>query len=148
MFSDVSRIAFIEGMTIDLMTVNERTGPIIGAAIKVHRVLGPGLLESVYIKCLAYELRQAGLSVLTEVRLPVRYEGVDLECGFRLDIIVNDEVILEVKSVRKLAPVHEAQLITYMKLTGLPIGLLLNFNVPLLKQCIERVLKPTVTDAV
>ena len=135
-------------MTIDLTTVNERTRPIIGAAIKVHRVLGPGLLESVYVKCLAYELRQAGLPISTEVRLPVQYEGVNLDCGFRLDLIVNGEVILEVKSVRKLAPIHEAQLLTYLKLTGLPIGLLLNFNVPLLKQGIKRLLKPTLKEAV
>jgi GxxExxY protein len=134
-------------MSIDLTTMNQLTGPIIGAAIKVHRVLGPGLLESVYIKCLTYELRRAGLPVLSEVRLPVRYEGVDLECGFRLDLIVSDQVILEVKSVRKLAPIHEAQLLTYLKLTGLSIGLLLNFNVPLLKQGIKRLLKPTLNDA-
>lgn len=129
-------------MNYDLTALNERTGPIIAAAIKVHRVLGPGLLESVYIKCLAFELRQAGLVAVTELVLPVRYQGVPLDCGFRLDILVEDELILEIKSVRTLAPIHGAQLLTYLRLTGYPAGLLLNFNVPLLKQGIKRVLNP------
>jgi GxxExxY protein len=132
----------VGGMGYDLTTLNQRTRPIIGAAIKVHRVLGPGLLESVYAKCLAHELRKAHLSIVTEMVLPVRYEGVHLDCGFRLDIIAMDEVILEIKSVKKLAPIHEAQLLTYLRLTGYPAGLLLNFNVPLLKQGIKRVLNP------
>lgn len=129
-------------MHSDLESLNQKTGPIIAAAIKVHRQLGPGLLESVYTKCLAFELRRSGIAVVTERMLPVRYEGMQLDCGFRLDIVAMNEIVLEIKSVRKLAPIHDAQLLTYLRLTGYPVGLLPNFNVPLLKHGIKRVLNP------
>jgi GxxExxY protein len=129
----------------DLPEVNRITSTIIKAAIEVHRHLGPGLLESVYIACLAFELREAGLSVRTEQQLPVDYNGIKLGFAFRLDLVVNDVVIVEVKSIRALAPVHDSQLITYLKLTGCPAGLLINFNVPLLKNGLKRRLNPTPT---
>jgi GxxExxY protein len=129
----------------DLPEVNRITSTIIKAAIEVHRHLGPGLLESVYIACLAFELREAGLSVRTEQQLPVDYKGIKLGFAFRLDLVVNDVVIVEVKSIRALAPVHDSQLITYLKLTGCPAGLLINFNVPLLKNSLKRRLNPTPT---
>ena len=129
-------------MVTDLGTLNHLTSRILAAAIKVHRVLGPGLLESVYLACLAYELRRAGLDIITERRLPVQYEGIRIDCGFRLDVVVCRTVIVEVKAVTTLAPIHEAQVLTYLKLTGCPAGLLLNFNVPLMKQGIKRLLNP------
>jgi len=124
----------------DLPEINRITGLIIQAAIEVHRRLGAGLLESVYVACLAFELRAQGLSIKTEKTLPVVYKGAYLECGLRLDVVVNDTVIIEVKSIERFAPVHEAQLLTYLKLTGLPAGLLINFNVPVLKKGLRRLL--------
>ena len=124
----------------NLPEVNRITSLIIKAAIEVHRQLGPGLLESVYIVCLAFELRAAGLLVRTEQKLPVEYKGIALNCGFRLDLIVNELVIVEVKSIRTLAAIHQAQLLTYLKLTGYPAGLLINFNVGLLKNGLKRML--------
>jgi len=116
---------------------------IIGAAIRVHRELGPGLLESVYEACLAYELSNAGLSVHRQMPLPIRYEQVLIDEGYRLDLVVNDAVIVELKSIDRLAPIHEAQLMTYLRLSGYPVGLLINFNVPLLRDgIIRRVLTP------
>jgi GxxExxY protein len=112
----------------------------IGAAIVVHRRLGPGLLESVYRVCLRRELGRAGLSFRTEVALPVIYDGVEIAKGYRLDFLVEERVILEVKSVADLLPVHKAQLLTYLKLTGIRIGLLLNFNVAVLRQGICRLI--------
>lgn len=111
---------------------------IIGCAIEVHRHLGPGLLESAYQHCLAYELRQAGLDVQVEIPLPVEYKSVQIDCAYRVDLIVNNSVILELKAAERLLPIHEAQLLTYMKLTNIGIGLLINFNVTRLKEGMRR----------
>jgi GxxExxY protein len=115
------------------------TRVIIGAAIEVHRTLGPGLLESAYEACLAHELSQRGLAFRLQVPLPVRYKGVQLDCGYRLDLIVEDEIIIEIKSVDELAPIHQAQLISYLRLSGRRVGLLINFNVRVLKQGLKRI---------
>ena len=104
----------------------------------MHRTLGPGLLESTYEICLAHELSKAGLRVRRQVPVPVVYDGIKLEAGYQLDMIVEDRIILELKSVDSLPPIHEAQLITYLKLTGMKLGLLINFNVSLLKNGIKR----------
>jgi GxxExxY protein len=112
---------------------------VVDAAFHVHHVLGPGLLESVYETCLAHELKQRGQSVATQVALPVVYEGVRLDAGLRLDMLVADAVVVEVKSVDKMNPVYEAQLLTYLKLTGRRVGLLLNFNVPVIRDGIKRI---------
>ena len=109
------------------------TDKIIGAAIEVHRHLGPGLLESAYRECLWYELLQRGYDVFQEVPLPLIYKEVKLDCGYRLDLLVNDAVIVEIKSVENLTGIHEAQLLSYLKISGAKIGLLLNFNVKMLK---------------
>lgn len=118
--------------------VNAITGKVIQCAIEVHRVLGPGLLESVYEKCLAYELAGAGMTLEIQKDLPMRYKGVQLDCGFRLDIVVEKAVIVEVKAVETLLPIHEAQILTYMKLSGIKTGLLINFNERLLKDGLKR----------
>ena len=115
-----------------------RTSPIIGAAIEVHRHLGPGLLESAYEQCLCHELHLRGLSFRCQVDLPLSYKGIKLDCGYRIDLIVGDEIVVELKAVEKILPIHEAQLLTYMKLAAKPVGLLINFNVPLLTQGIVR----------
>ena len=115
-----------------------RTSPIIGAAIEVHRNLGPGLLESAYEECLCHELQLRGLDFKRQVPLPLLYKGLRLDCGYKIDLIVRDEVILELKAIEKLLPIHEAQLLTYLRLTGRRVGLLINFNVPLLTQGIIR----------
>jgi len=117
---------------------NALTKEIIGAAIEVHRVLGPGLLESAYEICLAEELVSRDFRVEQQVALPVQYKGKNLDAGFRIDLLVNNEVIVELKSVQKLEPIHEAQLLTYLKLSGIRLGLLMNFNVPVLKDGIRR----------
>ncbi len=117
---------------------NKTTESIIGAAIEVHRELGPGLLESTYEACLAYELMERGLKVERQKNLPVKYRGVDLDCGYRIDLMVEDLVIVELKVVEKLEAIHEAQLLSYLKLSGTPIGLLLNFNVMELRRGIRR----------
>ena len=114
------------------------TGKIIECAIEVHRELGPGLLETVYETCLCYELQKAGFAVESQVDMPVVYKEVEIDCGYRLDVVVNREVILELKTADKLLPVHEAQLLTYLKLAKIRRGLLLNFNVPYLKDGIKR----------
>ncbi len=115
-----------------------RTSPIIGAAIEVHRNLGPGLLESAYEECLCHELHLRGLDFKRQEPLPLLYKGLRLDCGYKLDLIVQDQVILKLKAVEKLLPIHEAQLLTYLRLTGKRVGLLINFNVPLLTQGIIR----------
>lgn len=115
-----------------------RTSPVIGAAIEVHRQLGAGLLESAYEECLCHELHLKGLDFRRQVDLPILYKGLKLNCGYKIDLIVRNEVLLELKSVERLLPVHEAQLLTYLKLTGLKVGLLINFNVPVLMQGIVR----------
>ncbi|MGH9451003.1 MAG: GxxExxY protein [Terriglobia bacterium] len=118
--------------------LNHITESIIGAAIQVHRALGPGLLESAYTACLAFELSKKNLSVEQQKPLPLVYEGVKLECGYRIDLLVEGAAIVEVKSVDKLAPIHEAQILSYLKLSGCKVGLLINFNVTLLKEGIRR----------
>jgi GxxExxY protein len=118
--------------------LNEITEAIIGAAIEVHRALGPGLLESCYAVCLSHELELRGISFEREQSLPVEYKGKKLDCGYRLDLIVLGQVVVEIKSVEKLENIHEAQLLTYLRLGGWKVGLLINFNVPLLKDRIKR----------
>jgi GxxExxY protein len=118
---------------LSMEELNKITEVIIGTAIKVHRALGPGLLESAYLACLVYELLQRGYKALREVPLPLVYRDVKLDCGYRLDLLVNNAVIVEVKSVESLAPIHEAQLLSYLKLADYKVGLLLNFNAKMLK---------------
>jgi GxxExxY protein len=112
---------------------------IVDAAVKVHKALGPGLLESAYQQCLAYELSQRGLTVATEVQMPVCYDGLTLDAGYRIDMLVESCVVVENKAVVELAPVHTAQILTYMKLGDFPLGYLINWNVPLIKDGIHRV---------
>jgi GxxExxY protein len=104
------------------------TEEIIGAAIAVHKAMGPGLLESVYEVCLAHELIKRDLRAERQVEVPVKYDSVTLDCGFRIDLLVNDEVVIELKAVEKLQPIHEAQLMTYLRLSGKRVGLIINFN--------------------
>ena len=132
-------------MPINLRQVDEITDVVIGAAIKVHKALGPGLLETAYEACLVFELRGLGRTIETEKRVPVVYGPVRIDCGYKIDILVDDLVVVEVKSVRELAPIHTAQILTYLKITGSPAGLLLNFNVPVLKQGIRRLLNASPT---
>ncbi len=117
---------------------NQITEAIIGCAIEVHRTLGPGLLESAYEECLCYEISSQGLSFRRQVALPVSYKNIKLDCGYMLDLVVEGSVIIELKTVEKLAPIHEAQLLTYLKLYPCTVGLLINFNVPILKLGIKR----------
>ena len=121
------------------MTENEVSGQIVDAAIKVHTVLGPGLLESVYEAAMAHELEKRGFKVLRQHPVPVIFEEVHLECGFRADLIVQDLVVVELKAVEQVHPVHKKQLLTHLRLTGKRVGLLINFNVELLKDGITRV---------
>jgi GxxExxY protein len=120
------------------MEFDDLSNRVIGCAIEVHRVLGPGLLESTYEQCLAYELRQAGIDFKLQHPLPVQYKGVRLDCGYRVDVLVQDQLILELKSVDTVLGIHQAQLLTYMKLAGIKTGLLINFNVMKLKDGIKR----------
>lgn len=120
------------------MEVNRITGKIIGACIEVHRILGPGLLESAYEECLCIELAERGIGFERQKALPVLYKGRTLDCGYRLDLLVEGAVVVEIKSVAKVEPIHEAQLMTYMKLGEWKVGLLINFNVPVLKDGIKR----------
>lgn len=117
---------------------NKITESVIGAAIEIHRHLGPGLLESAYEHCLCYELNQRGHQIVRQFELPVRYKDVLLDCGYRVDILVDELVLVELKVVDALAPIHEAQLLTYLKLSPCLIGLLINFQVPVLKDGIRR----------
>ncbi|MNK25805.1 hypothetical protein D3C87_441330 [compost metagenome] len=121
------------------MTENELSTIIIGAAIEVHTELGPGLLESIYETCLYHELKQIGLKVERQVALPVTYKNMDLETGFRLDLVVQDKVIVELKAVRELCDVHVAQTLTYLKLSNFKLGLLINFNEARLKHGLKRI---------
>ena len=121
-----------------MLIEEELTQAVIAAAIEVHREIGPGLLESAYRQCLCRELSLRGVDFKCEVPLPILYKGMKLDAGYRIDIVVADKVIIELKSVETILPVHEAQLLTYMKLSGKRVGLLINFNVPLLKQGIVR----------
>ncbi|HVC57161.1 MAG TPA: GxxExxY protein [Stellaceae bacterium] len=116
------------------------TERIVGFAIEVHRQLGPGLLESAYEQCLCYELQQSGLNFRRQVPLPVVYKSIRLDCGYRIDVVVEEQVILELKTVERLMPIHEAQILTYLKLSGLRTGLLLNFNSAVLKDGMRRIM--------
>lgn len=122
----------------EMEPINAISGQIVDAALAVHRALGPGLLESAYEACLAYELRQRGFKVLTQVGMPVRYREVELDVGYRIDMLVNDLVIVELKAVETLTAVHDAQLLSYLKLSGLKVGLLINFNVRRLRDGLKR----------
>ena len=121
------------------MDINKLSSKIIGAAIEVHKTLGPGLLESAYEKCLCHELKLRGLSFDNQKPLPVVYKGVDIDCGYRMDLVVEDSIILELKSCDTIEPIHKAQLLTYLKLTGLNLGLLFNFNVTIMRDGITRI---------
>jgi GxxExxY protein len=121
------------------MSVNELTGTIIGAAIKVHQALGPGLLESAYRACLAYELQRLGLNVLQEQPVPIIFEEVRLDCGFRADLVVQSLVVVECKAKRELHPIDKAQLLSHLRLMNLQAGLLINFHELVLKDGIERI---------
>jgi len=128
---------------IPRMSANEVSHAVITSAMKVHTELGPGLLESTYTACLQYELGQAGICSATQVGLPVVYHGVKLELGYRMDLVVEELVIVEIKSVDAVSPVHHAQLLSYLKLSGKSIGLLINFNVVRLKDGIRRFVNGT-----
>jgi len=115
------------------------TSEIINSAIEVHRALGPGLLESAYEQCLCRELQLRGIPFVQQQPVPVDYKGVRLECGYRLDLCVSGRIVVEVKAVSELLKIHDAQVLTYLRLTGMSVGLLLNFNVPLMKDGIRRI---------
>jgi GxxExxY protein len=121
------------------MNENQIAAAVVDAAFKIHTTLGPGLLESVYESTLEYELRKRGLSVRRQISLPVYYEGLKLELGYRVDLIVGDKVIIEIKSIEALAPIHKRQLLTYLRLANMRLGLLINFNVERVKDGIQRV---------
>ena len=118
--------------------LNELTYQIIGAAIEVHRLLGPGLLESTYRECLCRELSLRGLCFRKEYGIPLQYMGIQLDCGYRVDLLVADCVVVEIKAIEQLAPIHDAQLLTYLRIGGWKVGLLINFNVVVLKDGIHR----------
>jgi GxxExxY protein len=120
------------------MEFDELSRSVIGCAIEVHRTLRPGLLESTYRQCLAYELSHAQIRFRMELPLPVRYKDVLLDCGYRIDLLVSGDLIVEVKAVEMLLPIHQAQILTYMRLAKIPIGLLMNFNVTKLQNGIQR----------
>ena len=121
------------------MTSDIITQKVIGCTIEVHRQLGPGLLESSYENCLIYELQQIGIKAVSQIELPVSYKGMKIDAGYRLDILIPDLLIIELKAIDKLAPIHSAQLITYLKLSGIKTGLLINFNVTKLVDGIKRI---------
>ncbi len=120
------------------MTENEISKEIIDASLKVHKALGPGLLESAYEGCLEYELKKKKLFVEKQKALPVIYDDIKIDLGYRIDLLVENKVVIELKAVDKIAPIHEAQLLSYLKLSGLKLGLLMNFNVMLLKDGVKR----------
>ncbi len=122
------------------MNGNELSGQIIGAAMKVHSVLGPGLLESAYEGCLVHELKKRGFQVQSQVALPVYYDGISIELGYRLDLLIDNSIIVELKAVEKLTSLHQAQILSYLKLSNKHLGLLINFNVEHLKDGIKRVI--------
>lgn len=121
------------------MTENEITEAVIGCAIKVHRSLGPGLLESVYEECMSYELRKANLQIERQKPLPLVYEEVKLDCGYRLDFMINNKVVVEIKAIEALSDIHLAQILTYLRVSGCKVGLLINFNVLKLTNGLKRV---------
>jgi GxxExxY protein len=120
------------------MDVNTLSNVVIGAAIDVHRTLGPGLLESAYETCLCHELDLRGIEYKKQIQLPVKYKSIQLDCGYRLDILIENKIVIELKSVEKILPIHDAQLLTYLKLGGWQLGMIFNFNVSLLKHGIKR----------
>ncbi|HEX8889619.1 MAG TPA: GxxExxY protein [Pyrinomonadaceae bacterium] len=120
------------------MEINQTSGLIVDTAMKVHSALGPGLLESAYEACLIHELHKRGMKVESQVSLPVLYDGIKIDAGYRIDLMVNDAVIVELKTVERLLPVHQAQLLSYLKLSGKRAGLLINFHVPHLRDGIKR----------
>ncbi len=122
-----------------MMDINKLSSRIIGAAIEVHKALGPGLLESTYEQCICHEMSLGSLSLERQKPLAVRYKGISLDCGYRLDVVVENTIILELKSCEKIEPIYRAQLLTYLKLSGLKVGLLLNFNVPVMRDGIVRI---------
>ena len=122
------------------MDLNQLSRKTIGAAIEVHKLLGPGLLESAYEECLCHELGLRGLLYERQKELPIQYKNRKLDCGYRLDVVVENALILELKACTRIEPIHEAQLLTYLKLSGLRLGLLINFNMPVLKTGIKRIL--------
>jgi GxxExxY protein len=117
---------------------DELSNKVLGCAIEVHRELGPGLLESTYEQCLAYELSRAKIPFKVQVELPVEYKDIRLDCGYRIDLLADDRLVVELKSVDQLMPIHEAQILTYMKLAGVKVGLLINFNVTMLTKGVRR----------
>ena len=119
--------------------IDQIASEIVDTAFKIHCKLGPGLLESAYEACMAYELTKRGFMVERQKSQPVNYDGLEIEVGYRLDLLVNDSVIIELKAVEQLVPIHQAQLMTYLKLSGKTLGFLINFNVPLIKQGIRRI---------
>jgi GxxExxY protein len=121
------------------MDINQISGKVIEAAMRVHSALGPGLLESAYEACLLHELRKRGFKVLSQLTLPLHYDGLAIDAGYRIDIMVEDRVIVELKAVEKILPIHEAQIISYLKLSNKQLGLLINFNVVHLKNGIKRI---------
>ena len=137
-FSTTREQSSLENTELTEKEENGLTGKIIGAAIDVHRVLGPGLLESAYETCLVYELRLRKLKVESQKAMPVFYKDVMLDCGYRVDLVVEDQVIVEIKSVAGIATIHEAQLMSYLKLSDCKYGFLINFNVKLLREGIRR----------
>ncbi|MDQ1363199.1 MAG: hypothetical protein QG652_1060 [Pseudomonadota bacterium] len=124
------------------MNINDLTGCVIGLAVEVHKQLGPGLLESVYHKCLEYELVQHGLQVQSEIVLPVRYKTMTFQNAYRIDLLVEDRLVVELKAVEKVLPVHGAQLLSYLKLSNYELGLLMNFNVSRLTDGVKRIINP------
>jgi GxxExxY protein len=138
------------------MEINQITGQIIDSAIKVHTVLGPGLLESAYEACLAYELHKRGVTAAKQLALPIEYDGVLIDAGYRIDLLVENRVIVELKAVEKMNPIFEAQLLSYLRLSNLQVGLLINFHVLRLKDGIKRIVnqytgptpRPSATSAV
>ena len=127
-----------EGKTKAKVKFDELSNKVLGCAIQVHRELGPGLLESTYEQCLAYELSQANIGFKFQVELPVEYKQVKLDCGYRIDLLADDRLIVELKSVEQLLRIHEAQILTYMKLAAISVGLLINFNVDVLRKGVRR----------
>ena len=128
-----------KGTTLSTRQLNDLAGKVIGAAMEVHTALGPGLLESTYQACLVHELDSAGIKASSQVYLPVSYKGVNLDAGYRVDIIVEDSLVIELKAVESLNSLHTAQILAYMKLSNTRLGLLINFNVPHLRKGIQRV---------
>jgi GxxExxY protein len=123
----------------DKHKLDQITQRIIGAAIEVHKTLGPGLLESAYQACLAFELREGGLKVEEQLPLPVVYKNVRLDCGYRIDLLIESEIVIEIKAIEALVPIHEAQLLSYLRLSGKRVELLINFHVRMLKDGLKRI---------